>query len=122
MAEDVRITLPVARVLAALLADPSRHRYGLELMAAAELASGTLYPILNRLKKAGWVESHWEDIDPVAEGRPARRYYLLTAEGATRAQVVMASMPRVQSESARPHPPAKPAWGGANAIVAGAAW
>ena len=37
------------------------------------------YPILLRLEHEGWVASHWEDIDPRAEKRPARRYYRLTA-------------------------------------------
>ena len=114
MADDVRITVPVAKVLAAFLADPTADRYGLELMAAAELASGTLYPILTRLQNAGWVKSHWEDIDPVATGRPARRYYRLTADGATKAQAALASLPRVT-----PAIPPRPALGGTNASMEG---
>ena len=35
-----------------------------------------------RLEHEGWVASRWEDIDPQAEKRPARRYYRLTAGGA----------------------------------------
>ncbi|HLL67053.1 MAG TPA: helix-turn-helix transcriptional regulator [Micromonosporaceae bacterium] len=42
------------------------------------LASGSLYPILARLRAAGCVTACWEEIDPVAAGRPARRYYRLT--------------------------------------------
>ena len=45
MGQDVRITVPVAKVLAAFLTEPTEHRYGLELMAEAELASA--------LRKAG---------------------------------------------------------------------
>lgn len=119
MVEDIRITVPVAKVLAAFLADPTEHRYGLELMAEAELASGTLYPILNRLQKAGWVEAHWEDIDPVKAGRPARRYYQLTAEGVIRAQAAIASLPRV---APAPTKPARPALGGAGMNATGVAW
>lgn len=74
------MTLPVARVLAALLRDPDGDHYGLSLMKAAGLASGTLYPILTRLTEAGWLTKHWEDIDPAAAGRPARAYYRLTAD------------------------------------------
>src|ERR687888_453522 len=117
MADDVRITVPVARVLAAFLADPTADRYGLELMAAAELASGTLYPILTRLQNAGWVKSHWEDIDPVATGRPARRYYRLTADGATKAQAALASLPRVTPST--PPPPQRYA---AGPRVSGSTW
>jgi PadR family transcriptional regulator PadR len=82
MGNEVRVTTSVMRVLSAFLADVDADRYGLDLMHDTALASGTLYPILVRLERAGWVESRWEEIDPVAEGRPARRYYRLTAHGA----------------------------------------
>jgi hypothetical protein len=32
-------------------------------MQATGLASGTLYPLLVRLERAGWVAARWEDID-----------------------------------------------------------
>jgi PadR family transcriptional regulator PadR len=87
-----RITTSVLRVVSAMLADPSADRYGLELMADTGLASGTLYPILLRLEAAGWVGSCWEDIDPVAEGRPARRYYRLTPTGVESARLELAAL------------------------------
>ena len=68
-------------VLSVLLADPSVPHYGLEISKKANLASGTIYPLLARLEAAGWLESDWESIDPVAEGRRPRRYYRLTGEG-----------------------------------------
>ncbi|HWG99583.1 MAG TPA: PadR family transcriptional regulator, partial [Pilimelia sp.] len=40
----MRITVPVAKVLSVLLADPAADRYGLDLMRATGLPSGTLYP------------------------------------------------------------------------------
>jgi len=57
--------------------------YGLDLVTRTGLPSGTVYPTLGRLKKAGLVRSTWED-QRVAEreGRPRRRYYALTADGA----------------------------------------
>ncbi len=60
----------------------SRRRYGLELgerlMADGLLASaGTLYPLLARLRSAGWVEPEWIESDA---GRP-RKYYTLTEAG-----------------------------------------
>jgi PadR family transcriptional regulator PadR len=76
-----QITRHTERVLVALLRDPTKRRYGLEISQEAGLASGTLYPILARLEAAGWIDSEWEQIDPSAAGRPARRYYGLTAEG-----------------------------------------
>jgi PadR family transcriptional regulator, regulatory protein PadR len=88
----MRITVPTARVLAALLAEPDADRYGLDLIQATGLASGTLYPILHRLQEAGWLSAAWEDVDPSAQGRPARRYYRLTAEGAERARQTIAEL------------------------------
>jgi DNA-binding PadR family transcriptional regulator len=58
------------------------HRYGFEIMRAAHLKSGTVYPLLRRLEAAGLVGSEWEETaDARNEGRPPRRYYAATAEG-----------------------------------------
>jgi len=92
MPESIRLTLAVTRVLAAFLADPSAHRYGLDLMRDTGQPSGTLYPILIRLQRAGWVEAEWEDVDPVAAGRPARRYYRLTPDGLAAARIELAHL------------------------------
>jgi DNA-binding PadR family transcriptional regulator len=75
------MTIPTQLVLQALLQDPAQELYGVEIGNLAGLPSGTVHPILARLEGLGWVESRWEDIDPRREGRPARRYYLLTAGG-----------------------------------------
>ena len=82
MADQLRMTLPTQFVLRALLADPQAELYGVEIGEAAGLPSGTVHPILARLEGLRWVQSRWEDIDTRAEGRPARRYYRLTAAGA----------------------------------------
>lgn len=81
-----RMTLYVHLVLRAFLAAPGREMYGLEIMRAAGLPSGTVYPILARLESAGWLSGRAEDINPRAEGRPPRRYYRLTAAGTAAAR------------------------------------
>ncbi|WP_412540699.1 PadR family transcriptional regulator [Longispora sp. K20-0274] len=106
MADEVRLTIPVARVLAAFVADVDVERYGLDLMQQTGLASGSLYPILTRLVRAGWLETQWEDVDPVAAGRPARKYYRLTAEGAARSHAALRALRRDTS----PAPVVRPAW------------
>ena len=59
------------------------HRYGFEIMRAARLPSGTVYPLLRRLEASGMVASRWEGaVRAHEEGRPPRRYYSATAEGA----------------------------------------
>jgi PadR family transcriptional regulator, regulatory protein PadR len=85
-----RMTIPTQLVLRALLEDPTRELYGVEIGTAAGLPSGTVHPILARLEGLRWLESRWEDIDPRAEGRPARRYYRLTADGVQWAQAALA--------------------------------
>jgi len=76
-----RLTLQTQAILAVLLHSLSKPLYGLEMAKAADLPSGTIYPILARLERSGWIESAIEDIDPKVAGRRARRYYTLTAEG-----------------------------------------
>ena len=45
-------------------------------------AYGTLYRALNRLEKAGFLASRWEDISSLADSsRPRRRLYHITEEG-----------------------------------------
>ncbi len=56
--------------------------YGFEIMRAAHLPSGTVYPLLRRLEADGLLESSWENAEEAhAEGRPPRRYYQATREG-----------------------------------------
>jgi DNA-binding PadR family transcriptional regulator len=90
--DDVKITVSVAAVLRAFLEDTDRHRFGYDLMRETDIKSGTLYPILARLQKAGWIESEWEAIDEQTEGRPARRFYRLNPDGAAAARVALAEL------------------------------
>ena len=86
-----RMTLQTQLVLKALLDQPTHELYGLQISHAAGLATGTIHPILARLEGLGWLESHWEDIDPVVEGRPRRRYYRLSPDGAEQARAALAN-------------------------------
>jgi PadR family transcriptional regulator, regulatory protein PadR len=82
----LRMTVGVLAVLGALLDRPDTELYGLEIVRASGLEPGTIYPILQRLRGAGWVSDRWEDPEPAhIEGRPPRRYYRLTVEGRARA-------------------------------------
>jgi PadR family transcriptional regulator PadR len=65
----------------ALLED--ERRYGVELVTrlgaetALTTSEGTLYPLLSRLRRAGWVTTEWRE----SPAGPPRRYYGLTGEG-----------------------------------------
>ncbi len=74
------------RVLALFLEAPQTGRYVLEIAKEAGVGSSTLYPLLARLEAAGWLTSEWEDLDPKAEGRPARRLYWITDLGIVEAR------------------------------------
>jgi PadR family transcriptional regulator, regulatory protein PadR len=56
--------------------------YGFDIIDSTSFPSGTVYPALSRLERDGYVRSAWEDERRAhQEGRPARRYYRLTASG-----------------------------------------
>lgn len=99
-----RMTIPTQFVLEAFLADAGREMYGLELCQECGLASGTVHPILARLEGVGWLASAWEAVDPQEVGRPARRYYRLTALGArdARTALVRARAPHAYAPRLRP--------------------
>ena len=66
-------------------------------------AHGTLYKALSRLEQFGLLSSRWED-PAAAEGRPRRRLYELTGQGAL-----------VAEQASRTHGPKGPATGGSPA-------
>jgi DNA-binding PadR family transcriptional regulator len=84
------MTAPLQRVLRAFLEDPAAPRYGYDLMKAAGLPSGTLYPMLARLADQKLVTSAWET--PQAGGERPRRYYQLTGEGIRVARLELAQV------------------------------
>ena len=72
-----------AATIAILKATQEGHRFGLDMMEATGLPSGTVYPTLARMEARSYVESEWEKASEAkAAGRPRRRYYRVTAEGA----------------------------------------
>ena len=101
---DPRMTLPTQFVLRALLEEPAREMYGLEICARAGLPSGTIHPILARLEKIEWLGSRWEETDPREEGRPRRRYYRLSPDGAVRARAALARAAEGAAALQRLHP------------------
>ena len=73
----------------------SFHGFGLAQAMRAHGGSraltghGTLYKALGRLEEFGLLTSRWEDAD-AAEGRPRRRLYELTPQGAETARRIHA--------------------------------
>jgi PadR family transcriptional regulator, regulatory protein PadR len=74
-----RLSITAVSVLNAIAGG---YQYGFDIIDQTGLPSGTVYPALGRLERDGLVKSAWEDEQQAhADGRPARRYYKLTAPG-----------------------------------------
>jgi PadR family transcriptional regulator PadR len=63
-----------------MMADPFGRHYGYSLSRAAHVASGVMYPILDRMLEDGWVTDEWETAEAGRNAR-SRRYYTLTNAG-----------------------------------------
>lgn len=74
-----RKTPATASVLEILMNTPDAV-WGLQVVKETGLKTGTIYPILERLEAAGWVQAQW-DTDTERKG-PRRRYFRLSAEAA----------------------------------------
>jgi PadR family transcriptional regulator, regulatory protein PadR len=77
-----RMTIPMLMVLSALV--DGKDGYGLRIAQVTEMRTGTVYPILARFERAGWVTASWEDKDDPGEKHDPgarRKYYRLTPEG-----------------------------------------
>ena len=85
MPPDVRLSHQTLRVLKVFLdafaEDVRAELVGADIMKTARVSSGTLYPILLRLERAGMLTSRWEDARAEDLGRPRRRFYAMTSAG-----------------------------------------
>ena len=87
---DPRLSYQTLRVLR-LLMDVGQL-CGADISKQTEMLSGTVYPILMRLEKAGWLTSKWERIEPSKEGRPRKRLYRLTRKGHEKAMLALTAL------------------------------
>jgi hypothetical protein len=84
------MTRPVVEVLRLLLKAPADDPlWGAKIVADADLGSGTVYPILQRLAEDGWLTPR-EETGP-HPGRPARTFYELTGTGRQKAEDALAA-------------------------------
>jgi PadR family transcriptional regulator PadR len=79
-ARRLRVTMVIMDVLDVLMnASPDDPAWGLKLCEQTGHGTGTIYPALDRLLQAGWIEDRWEE--PAPADRPRRRYYTVSATG-----------------------------------------
>jgi PadR family transcriptional regulator PadR len=84
----VRITWQLLAVLTALLNSPDHEAHGWILMRATGLGGPSVYRNLERCEELKMVTSRWEDSPQ--PGKPRRRLYHLTPDGAERARKLLA--------------------------------
>jgi PadR family transcriptional regulator PadR len=86
----VRLTMVVMDVLDVLMsAPPDDPAWGLKLCEQTGHGTGTIYPALDRLLQAGWIEDRWEE--PTPADRPRRRFYSITSVGRAAYQEAVAT-------------------------------
>jgi PadR family transcriptional regulator PadR len=70
-------------LILSLVEDQPRHGYDIGQLieqrssGALKFSVGSLYPLLYRLEKRGWIQGRWVE----KPGQRRRRYYRITAEG-----------------------------------------
>lgn len=98
----VRMTKATMKLLDAITASrPDDPIWGLRICLEADLGTGKVYPILERLTEASWIDS-WRE-DPQPSGRPRRRFYRMTdVAGRNRRQPVRPENPGDSAGTERP--------------------
>lgn len=95
-----RVTPATALVLDALLSAESV--WGLQIVKDTGKKPGTVYPILERLEAAGWVQGEWETTEE--RKGPRRRYYRLLADARPLAQNFVRTQKSKTSAATQPSP------------------
>lgn len=89
-ANRLRMTMVIMDILDVLMtAPPDDPAWGLKLCEQTGHGTGTIYPALDRMLQAGWIEDRWEEPPPA--DRPRRRYYTVTATGRAAYQEAVAA-------------------------------
>jgi hypothetical protein len=81
-----RVTPLLLAVLRAL-GGPRTQRHGFAIAKNAGSRPSSVYPVLDRLERAGWITAEW--VPSPFEGRPPRRVYSLSEHGEGRADALL---------------------------------
>jgi PadR family transcriptional regulator, regulatory protein PadR len=79
-----------------------RPAWGLRLCQVTGHGTGTIYPALDRLLKAGLINDYWEDPQPT--DRPRRRFYEITSTGRERYAAALRARDERRAAWLRPSP------------------
>jgi len=89
---DPRLSHQLLRVMRVFIEHPKESLAGSDIWRQTGVLTGTLYPILMRLERAGWLESKWEQLNPSEAGRPRKRLYRLTGLGYNKTNSALAEL------------------------------
>jgi PadR family transcriptional regulator PadR len=90
--KDPRLSHQTLRVLRLFEEQPTASLAGSDISKQTGMLSGTIYPIMMRLERVGWLTSQWENLDPSEAGRPRRRLYRLTGLGYNKSRAALAQL------------------------------
>ena len=105
--DNLPLSEPAFQILLSLV-DEDRHGYGIMKEVEArtdgriELAPGTLYGAVKRLRQQGLIAEVEEKVDPEL-GDKRRRYYRLTAQGGTVVRAEAARVAELARQAAAKH-------------------
>lgn len=105
MDEIGRVTPLLLAVLRALRS-PRAERHGFAIARNADSRPSSVYPVLDRLERAGWICAEW--VPSPFEGRPPRRIYSLTEDGRGKAEALLAARQEQPAADRSPRRRAKP--------------
>ncbi len=81
--KEPQITVPMLKVMRALLTESNLS--GANIDSLTGIGLGTVYPVLYRMEKAGWIVGRWERGDLKRVGQPFCCFYHLTELGTEKA-------------------------------------
>lgn len=99
----MRVTGPLLDVLEAFLVafQEGEPLHGWAISKATRRSGPTVYGVLERLEKCGWITGRWEDQPPNPKV-PRRRLYELTPTGKLRSEGLLAERRPVPRREPRP--------------------
>ncbi|SDH46884.1 Sigma-70, region 4 [Sinosporangium album] len=104
MPSAVRLTNATLDVLDVFASAAGEPVYGLQIATLTKRPTGTVYPLLTRLEKVGWLEGTWESAGHRGKG-PRRRYYRLTSQGQEHVTIALRKRDRDRPAAAASTPP-----------------
>ncbi len=108
---NVRITQVILDILDVLAnAQPDDPTWGLRICEQTGYGTGTVYPALDRLLKAGWIADKWED--PPPPDRPRRRFYEIATTGRERHAAALRAREERRAKWLHPAPHTGGSWCG----------